>query len=129
MENKKQAKLGLDIAIIAGLMIVFGLAEVITSFTHQFFGLTTSQQAFSTLIGAAIGISYFASGLLVLTRRKWAASLAIVLLIADALGRIAMVLTNLYPIDSARQTFAIIMGTAIVIFFAIYIWLKRKSFI
>jgi hypothetical protein len=38
-------------------MIIFGLTEVITSFRHEFFGLTTSQATISTIIGATIGIS------------------------------------------------------------------------
>ena len=32
-----------DLMIIAALMILFGLAEVVTSFTHAFFGITTTR--------------------------------------------------------------------------------------
>jgi len=63
-----------------------------------------------------------------LTKKRKLAILAIVLLIADAVGRMTMVLTGLYPVGFGLQTFAIITGTSIVIFFAIYIGLKLKYF-
>ena len=53
--------------LISALMVLFGLAEVVTSFTHSFFGLSTSQTMLSTVIGAALGICYLASGLLLFT--------------------------------------------------------------
>ncbi len=108
--------------------MAFGAAEVVTSFTHRFFGLTTTEATLSTLIGAIIGSCYFASGLLILLRIRKAAVAAIILLIIDAVGRSAMVLTGLYPIDSALQAFAIIIGTAIVVLFALYILLEMRHF-
>jgi hypothetical protein len=51
------------------------------------------------------------------------------LLVADAIGRILMVLMGLYPIGVGYQTFGIITGTSIVIFFAIYIGAKLKVFV
>jgi len=118
----------LALLLIAGLMIVFGLAEVATGFSHQFFGLTTAQVASATYLGVALGLFYIAAGILVLTRRHWAAFLAIVLLGGDVLGRIGMVVFGLYPLDSFRQTFGIVAGTAIAAFFAVYIGWKLKSF-
>lgn len=109
-------------------MMIFGAAEVVTSFTHQFFGLTTTQAVLSTVIGATIGSLYFGSGILVVTRRAWAATTAIVFLLIDAVGRMFMVATGLYPLDSGLQTFAIIVGTAIVVLFAIYLWRNKSSF-
>lgn len=109
-------------------MMAFGAAEIVTSFTHRFFGLTTSAATLSTLVGAFIGGCYFAAGLLVLWRKKKAAQAAIVLLIIDAVGRLAMVLTGLYPVDSALQAFAIIMGTSIVILFAFYVRFEMQHF-
>ena len=50
------------------------------------------------------------------------------LLIADIVGRIAMVATGLYPLGSWKQTFSMILGTSIVAAFAIYIRLKWSSF-
>lgn len=117
---------GLTIAAL--LMVLFGLAEVVTSFTHQFFGLTTAQSTVSTYVGAAIGILYILSGLLILPSKKWGAALAILCLAGDVAGRIAMVLTGLYPIDTAMQMVAIILGTLIAVIFAIYIGIKWKSF-
>jgi len=109
-----------SLTLAAALMIVFGLAEVVTGFTHNFLGLITSQNESAMYASVALGVFYFVSGWLSLTKRKWAATLAIVLLSADVIGRIAMVVTGLFPVDSFRQTFAIIAGTVIAIVFAIY---------
>ena len=114
--------------IVAVLMIVFGLAEVATGFRHEFFGLTTTQADISTYLGVSLGAFYFIGGLLILTKRKWAAVVAIVLLCGDVVGRIGMVAAGLYPVNSFAQIFAIVVGTAIAVFFAIYIGLKLKSF-
>jgi len=114
--------------IAAALMIVFGLAEVFTGFSHQFFGLTTAQVDIATYLGVALGLFYFFGGILIFTRKRWAAITAIVLLCGDVLGRIAMVLFGLYPLGSLRQTFGIVVGTAIAIVFAVYVGLKLKSF-
>ncbi len=116
------------VEIVAFLMIVFGLAEVATGFTHEFFGPTTALGAVSAYGGASIGALYAAAGLLVLIPRKWAAALAIGCLAADVVGRVAMVLTGLYPVDSMLQIFAMATGTAIVIAFAIYIASKWATF-
>ena len=126
LANKVKRPLG--IVIVAILMILFGLAEVVTGFTHNFFGISTSSISIFTYSAAAIGIFYVVAGLLSLTMKKWAAILAIVLLIADIVGRIALVATGLYPLNSAEQIFAIIVGTVIAAIFAIYIGLKLKSF-
>ncbi len=117
-----------DILIIAILMMLFGLAEVKTGFSHEFFGLTTTQASLSTYLGVTIGLFYFFAGLLVLFRKKWAGVLAIILLVGDLSGRIFMVLDGLFPLTSFLQTFSIIAGTAIAAFFAIYVGLKWKSF-
>ena len=53
------------------------------------------------------------AGLLVLTVRRWAAAVAIVLLIAAVAGRIALIATGLYPTGSLLNTVAIIAGTAL----------------
>lgn len=116
------------ITIVAVLMILFGLAEVVTGFRHEFFGLTTAQVKISTDVGVSIGLFYFIGGLLILTKKKWAAILAIVLLGADVLGRIYMVVAGLYPINSFRQTFSIIVGTLLAALFAVYIGMKLKFF-
>jgi hypothetical protein len=116
------------ITVVASLMILCGLAEVVTGFTHNFFGLTTSHSPNATYAGAAIGACYFIGGLLLLSGRKWAAALAIVLLIADVLGRVVMVLTGLYPVDSALQIVGIVVGTSLAAFFAVYTGLKWNTF-
>jgi hypothetical protein len=119
----------LGILIVSILMILFGLAEVATGLTHNFIGiLSTSAATLSTYLGVALGAFYFLGGFLLLTMRRWAALTAIVLLCGDVLGRVAMIVTGLYPLDSFKQSFAIFVGTAIAIFFAIYIPLRMKVF-
>jgi hypothetical protein len=112
------------ITVVALLMIVFGLAEIRTGFSHNFFGLTTSRVNIATYLGVALGVCYFIGGLLILTRRKWAAAL----LGADVVGRVAMVLAGLYSMDSLRQSFAIVVGTGVACFFGVYIAWKWRFF-
>jgi len=116
------------VIVVAFLMILFGLAEVVTGFTHQFFGVTTANGTTSAYAGVSLGVVYAAAGLLVLIMRKWAATLAILCLATDVVGRVAMVFTGLYPVGSPAQTFAIVTGTAIVVAFAIYILAKWRAF-
>lgn len=109
-------------------MIVFGLAELTTSFAHRFFGLSTAQGAASTYLGATIGTLYAAAGLLVLSMKKRAAAVAVVFLITDIVGRIGMVVASLYPVDSVKHIAAIILGTSIVAIFAAYVGSKWSTF-
>jgi hypothetical protein len=116
------------IVVVALLMITFGIAEVKTGLTHNFFSISTAKVTTSAYAGAAIGILYAMAGLLILSMKRRAAALAIVFLIADIIGRIAMVVTGLYPVDSFKQILAIILGTSIVAVFAVYVRLKWSSF-
>jgi hypothetical protein len=113
---------------IAGFTILAGLAEVVAGLSHKFFGITTSNVPLFTVAGVGIGLSYLASGVLVLTMKKWAASISLVLLSIDIAGRILLAVTGLYPTDTARNTFSLIAGTMIVAFVAAYIGWKWKSF-
>jgi hypothetical protein len=128
MEGTMNWKRQWGIVVAAVLMIAFGLAEVKTSLTHNFFGISTAKVTPSIYAGAAIGALYAGAGLLILSMRRRAAALAIAFLIADIVGRVAMVLTGLYLINSLKQTAAIIFGTVIVAGFAVYIRLKWPSF-
>jgi hypothetical protein len=118
----------LDITIIASLMIAFGLAEIVTGFTHNFLGLHTAEGAASAYIGAIIGALYAAAGFLILTMSQHRAIFAIVLLAIVVAGRIAMVVTGFYPVGTFRQTAAIVLGTSIAAGFAIYIGIRRSTF-
>ncbi len=126
MNNKLNIPRGL--LIVSILMILFGLAEVVTSFTHNFFGISTSQISLFTYSAVLIGAFYIAAGLFILTMKKWAAALAILLLGADIIGRVSLVAAGLYPLNSSEQVISIIAGTGIAIIFAIYIGLKWNSF-
>jgi hypothetical protein len=63
-----------DITIIGLLMIVFGLVEIVTGFTHDFFHLHTARSAVSAGIGAGIGACYAMSGFPLLTMMRRAAA-------------------------------------------------------
>ena len=116
------------VAIVALLMIVFGFAEVITGFTHDFFGLHTAQGAVSSYMGASIGVLYASAGFVILFMKRHKAVLAIVLLLMVVAGRISMVMTGLYPVNTFRQAVAMILGTSIAAGFAIFIALQRSAF-
>jgi len=117
-----------QITIAALLMIIFGFAEIVTSFTHNFLGLHTVQGTASTYVGAGIGAFYAGAGLLILTAKWRAAGLAIVLLIMVVVGRILMVMMGLYPVSTLRQAIAMILGTSIAAGLAIFITLQRSAF-
>jgi hypothetical protein len=117
------------ITIVAVLMIIFGLAEVTTGFTHNFLGLvSTNAVALATYGAAIVGGLYALGGLFLLSMKKWAAKIAMVCLVFVILGRIGLVLTGLYPLTSPLQDVSIIIGTALAIVFAIYIVGKWRSF-
>ena len=119
----------IGITIVAVLMIIFGLAEVATGFTHNFLGLiSTAEAAASTYGGVGVGALYAIGGLFLLSMKKWAAIVAEICLLLVVLGRVSLVVVGLYPLNSFLQTFSIIVGTAIAVIFAIYIGVKRKSF-
>ncbi len=124
-----QAPHPLGITVVAILMIVFGVAEVATGFTHNFLGLISTAGAKASTYGAAIiGILYALGGVFLFTMKKWAATFAEISVAVVVLGRIALVTAGLYPVNSFLQTFSIIAGTAIAIIFAFYIAFKWKLF-
>jgi len=110
-------------------MLVFGLAEVATGFTHTFLGIiTTANAPLSIYFGAGIGAIYACAGVLTLTMKKRATTLAILCLVGVVIGRVAMVLAGLYPLDSFIQVVSIVIGTAIAVAFAFYIALRWSVF-
>jgi hypothetical protein len=127
MTSNGNPKIEIGIYVAGTLMIVFGIAEVATGFRHRFFGLTTAQNTLATWLGVSLGGFYFFSGVLTLFRRKWSAIIAIILLCGDVVGRILMVVTSLYPVNTVFQTVGIVIGTGIAAFFTVYLMLKLKS--
>jgi hypothetical protein len=116
------------IAPVAVLMILFGLAEIVTGFTHNFFGVSTTRIAFSACANAGVGALYAVAGILILSMKKMYVAIALGCLAFDVAGRVALVATGLFPINTFRQTGAIVFGTTIVIIFAAYIGSKWKHF-
>jgi hypothetical protein len=116
------------ITVVATLMILFGVAEVFTGLVlGPSLGVSTADSTVFAYEGPAIGALYVIGGLLLLTGRKWAAGLAEVCLAADVGGRVHLVLTGVYPFVGLAAV-AIVIGTAIAIFFGIYIGLKWRFF-
>jgi len=66
---------GLSLVVV--LMILFGLAEVITGFNRNFFGVATAKTRESAYAGAIIGMLYIVAGLFVWLMKRWAATLAL----------------------------------------------------
>ena len=113
--------------IFSVLMIVFGIAEIRTGFRHEFFGLTTTQILITSIVSFTLGSCYMFSGIFLMVLRKWSLSVSFVLLIVDVIGRLLMMFSGMYPMDSALQTFAMITGTTIAALFGVYVFIKRKK--
>jgi hypothetical protein len=111
-----------DIRVISALMIAFGIAEIYTGFSHNFFGITTESTVASTCAGGALGLFYALAGGLCLVSKRWSIWAAITSLSVVVIGRIAMVVLGYFPITTAKQTLSIVAGTAIATLFTLYIW-------
>jgi hypothetical protein len=119
----------LGMIVVAILMIVFGITEIATGFTHNFLGLISTTSATLATYGAAsIGAWYAIGGLSLLPMKKRLARLTLVCLALVVGGRILLVVGGLYPTDTFLQTFSIIVGTAIAVIFAAYIGLRWSLF-
>ena len=60
MANTQKRKRG--IIAVALLMILFGIVEIITAFTHNFVGISTTQGTLSAYTTAAVGSLYAIAG-------------------------------------------------------------------
>jgi len=110
-------------------MIIFGIAEIVTGFRHNFLGIIVTAKEIGATYGAVIiGSLYAGAGLLLWMMKKGAAIVAEISLVLVVLGRIALVVAGIYPINSFLQTISILIGTAIVAIFAIYIGLNWNCF-
>ena len=112
----------------AVLMIIFGLVEVVTGFTHGFFGISTANGGALGYLSVFVGLCYCAAGLLLFPMKKRLAVMAVVLLIIDTAGRIILVTKGFYPVGTVKQTVSIIAGTVIAGLFAVYIMVNRKKY-
>jgi hypothetical protein len=109
-------------------MILFGVAEVFTGlFLSHHVGVSDANSTAFAYEGPAIGTLYVLGGCLLLSGKKWAAGLSEVCLAADVFGRLHLVLTGVYPFVGVAAV-AIVIGTAIAVFFGIYIALKWRCF-
>jgi hypothetical protein len=113
--------------IMAVAMIVFGIAELVTAFRHEFFGLRGAELRSFTAIGCALGLCYVLAGILLLVHSRRALWAATVLLAIDVVGRVALVATGLFPVDTAMQRFGIVAGTVIAAAFGITVGVRSRS--
>ena len=109
---------------IAVAMIVFGIAEVVIGFRHEFFGLVTSENMTTTVIGMGLGLCYLFAGILLLCFNRKTLFIAFILLTIDVLGRFVMMLTGMYSMDTQMQIVGMAGGTTIAIIFAIFVLVK-----
>ncbi len=114
--------------VVALLSMVFGLVEVETAFAHNFAGVvSTTQGDASAYWSATVGSSYAIAGIFLLTRRRWGADVAVLFFAADIVGRVGLVVTGLYPLNSLENDAAILFGTLIAALFGVYVALRRGS--
>ena len=116
------------VIVASSLMILFGILEVVTGFSHNFVGISASTSLAFTVVGATIGAFYSVAGVLTLTMNRRAVLCAMVLLAADVVGRLSLVATGLFPLDSTENTIGIVGGTSIAVVFAIYLGLRFGIF-
>ena len=109
---------------IAILLIAFGAAEVITGLRHEFFGLVTSEDAATSIIGSGLGLCYLFAGVLLLIFSIRTLFISIILLIIDVLGRFIMMFSGMYPMDTTMQIIGMVGGTVIAVIFASFIFVK-----
>ena len=115
------------LTFFALLMIIFGIAETVTGVRHEFYGLVTTADTITKVVGFFLGLCYFFSGVLLLTFKRKPANIAFILLCIDVAGRLLMVITGMYPVDSTMQIVGITGGTSIAFLFAVYVYFKRQK--
>jgi hypothetical protein len=121
-------RVGRGITVVATLMILFGVAEVLTGvFLGHRIGVSEANSTAFAYETPAIGALYAIGGTLLLTGKKWAAGLALFCLVADVAGRVHLVVTGIYPFIGFAAV-AVVIGTAIAIGFGIYIAAKWSLF-
>jgi hypothetical protein len=113
---------------VASLMMISGVIWMVTGFRHAFFSIRTGFTPMATYLDAAMGVSYFFAGTLILTTKLSAARLALCLLAAVILGHIAMVVADWYPTDSFSQLLAITLATLLACAFFVVVALKWETF-
>jgi len=126
MAARTEPRVG-GLVVVASLSVVFGLVEILTAFTHNFAGVSTSMGIASEYSTAAVGSTYAIAGLFLFTRKRWGASIAIFFYVADVVGRVVLVTIGYFPVDSPENVVAIILGTGIAAVFGLYTIIKRKS--
>jgi hypothetical protein len=111
------------LALVAMLMMLFGLVEVLTSVNVGWFAHTFDipRSPVFTAVAAATGVLYVVAGVLVLLMQRRAAAGALGCLAAVVAGRVALVLTGAYPVAAFLPALSVAIGTAIVVLFAVYV--------
>ena len=116
----------MGITVVGILALVFGIGEIIVGFTGNYVGILSQSivPAVSTVI---IGSLYSLGGLCLLTIRKWGASLGIVFIGGEILGRIYLVTVGIAPYNGP-DAIKIAVGGAIAFAMIIYVLSQWNEF-
>jgi surface polysaccharide O-acyltransferase-like enzyme len=110
------------------LMILFGLVEIMLCLTQNFSGFISAPVTTPTILSFVISIFSSIAGLLILTKKRNSAFLAIILLALGVIGRIIMVVAGFYPMQSEVQSFAVILETSVAVLFGVHLIQNIQSF-
>jgi hypothetical protein len=118
-----------DILIICSLLIIFGVAEIYAAFSHNFFGISTSKESIAEYSSALIGSFYVVAGLSLIPATRRGAILAVSFLILDVIGRLVLVVSGYYLMNSLENSAGMAVGTLIAVIFAIYVVIVMRRLV
>jgi hypothetical protein len=108
-------------------LILFGIMEVVTSFRHSFFVIETAASAGRTVACASSGACCIAAGSLILAGRRGMARVAIVLLLLIVVGRLGVVVADLFLGEATTHGVDIVASTAVALVFAAILGVRQQS--
>jgi hypothetical protein len=113
---------------VAVYLIASSIFQVATESMFKPSGLGAMGLATFTLWSAVLSGLYALAGLLLLTMKKWAGAVALLLLIAVVVRNVAFVGASHFPLGSFPPTFALIVGNALVMACAVYVGTQWRLF-
>jgi uncharacterized membrane protein len=117
----------LGLKLMSVVMILLGIAKVLTCLHHQFSLIETPGSAWTTAAAVPAGACYIAAGGLLLAARQQTARIALILMILVVVGRIGWLMANLFPIGTSTQVMDIAANTVLALGFTIILAVKLPS--
>lgn len=110
--------------IFSLVMVLFGAVEIMAAFyfTNRF--LTGNGYFYMILF---FDLLIVISGIILLVRRRITAIIAILLLIADIVGRVYLIVDHQYPFTAIGPGIAMITGTIVAAIFIFYLLLHLEE--